>query len=220
MRRRAFTLIELLVVIAIIAILAAILFPVFARAKEAGKAAACLTHARQLGLSFRLYTADYDDTLPPSAYANSEGVFLWHKLLQPYVKSRDIWWCPSSSLAKFDADGEPTAHYGYNAHYLTGLLVNFSNFTTPRPVSETAVADPSGTVLIADSISSVPGSWCGDDGKHLIPPSLGTADCWGVLDPRHNGRGTVVWVDGSAVRRSRAQLQPATQPIDRWFDLE
>jgi prepilin-type N-terminal cleavage/methylation domain-containing protein/prepilin-type processing-associated H-X9-DG protein len=218
--RRAFTLIELLVVIAIIAILAAILFPVFARAKEAAKATSCLSNLKQLGLSVRLYMSDNDDLVPPAAYADDNGVKIWHQLLQPYVKNTAIWWCPSSGLAKTDQDGTPTTHYGYNAFYLSGLALDFSNFMTPRPVSETALGSPSDTVLLADSRTSVEGSWCGDDGKYLLPPSQSPTDCWGKLDPRHNGGLNVLWVDGHAKKMRPDGLLKEQTPVDRWFDLE
>jgi len=90
----AFTLIELLVVIAIIAILAAILFPVFARAKEAAKRTTCLSNARQQGLALMLYTQDNDETVP-SAYRINDGPItdVWN-LLMPYAKSQDLFYCP------------------------------------------------------------------------------------------------------------------------------
>src|ERR1700677_4752282 len=101
--KKAFTLIELLVVIAIIAILAAILFPVFAQAKEAAKKTACLSNNKQMGLGLYLYLNDYDDNLPmanypnnpdnvPSAFSYRAGGATgyvaenWADLLQPYVK--------------------------------------------------------------------------------------------------------------------------------------
>jgi prepilin-type N-terminal cleavage/methylation domain-containing protein/prepilin-type processing-associated H-X9-DG protein len=99
--RKAFTLIELLVVIAIIAILAAILFPVFATAREKARQSACLTNEKQLGLAFMQYQQDYDEILPP-AQINATGTYnwdslFWHDLIYPYVKSVVFFNCPSLS---------------------------------------------------------------------------------------------------------------------------
>src|ERR1043166_6645950 len=72
-RRYAFTLIELLVVIAIIAILAAILFPVFAQARESARTTACLSNLKQIGMSIRMYSQDYDDNFPMGTYSGSRN---------------------------------------------------------------------------------------------------------------------------------------------------
>jgi prepilin-type N-terminal cleavage/methylation domain-containing protein/prepilin-type processing-associated H-X9-DG protein len=84
--RRGFTLIELLVVIAIIAILAAILFPVFAQARESGRKAQCTSHMKQLGLSFGMYAQDYDECFPWAASNLSTPTTTWYDLVEPYVK--------------------------------------------------------------------------------------------------------------------------------------
>jgi prepilin-type N-terminal cleavage/methylation domain-containing protein/prepilin-type processing-associated H-X9-DG protein len=95
MSRRAFTLIELLVVIAIIAILAAILFPVFAQAREQARKTACLSNVKQIGLGFHMYTEDYDEVVPPVEHNKDLGYDRdsWY-IIQPYVKSINIFFCP------------------------------------------------------------------------------------------------------------------------------
>ena len=100
MRRlqRAFTLIELLVVIAIIAILAAILFPVFAQAREKARSIACLSNLKQIGMATRLYSQDFDGVLVPNYLNNSANTgWIYWDLLMPYVKNWDVFVCPNWS---------------------------------------------------------------------------------------------------------------------------
>jgi len=97
MQRRGFTLIELLVVIAIIAILAAILFPVFAKAREKARQISCLSNMKQMGLAEAMYSQDYDECFVPNAAGDSAagGVLTWMTLLQPYMKNLQMIECPS-----------------------------------------------------------------------------------------------------------------------------
>jgi prepilin-type N-terminal cleavage/methylation domain-containing protein len=100
-RRPAFTLIELLVVIAIIAILAAILFPVFARARENARKITCVSNLRQLGTAVTMYAQDYDEYLPNN-FAGKKDTMLWNDLsgsglLDAYLKNKKIWFCPSDT---------------------------------------------------------------------------------------------------------------------------
>jgi prepilin-type N-terminal cleavage/methylation domain-containing protein/prepilin-type processing-associated H-X9-DG protein len=102
LRKRAFTLIELLVVIAIIAILAAILFPVFAQARERARMSACLSNMRQLASSLMMYAQDYDETLPyirfhgGGACQKGSNCYTWKNAIRPYLKSLDVMACPSN----------------------------------------------------------------------------------------------------------------------------
>lgn len=124
--RRAFTLIELLVVIAIIAILAAILFPVFAQAKEAAKKTACLSNARQIGVGVKLYLGDNDDVMPifyaynsqpPAGESGHKGVEV---LLFPYLKNKDVFRSPLDNGGPYtsvDVPGADTYWKAYGSSY-------------------------------------------------------------------------------------------------------
>jgi prepilin-type N-terminal cleavage/methylation domain-containing protein/prepilin-type processing-associated H-X9-DG protein len=100
-RRSGFTLIELLVVIAIIAILAAILFPVFAQARDRARMSACLSNMRQIGTGMMMYAQDYDETLPHIRFScRVSGCYVWKNALRPYLKSLEILACPSNPYGK------------------------------------------------------------------------------------------------------------------------
>src|SRR5687767_5449493 len=94
-KRPGFTLIELLVVIAIIAILAAILFPVFAQAREKARQSSCLSNSRQMGMGLTMYVQDYDDTYPWSVGLDADRTPSWAGLIHPYVKNLAVFACPS-----------------------------------------------------------------------------------------------------------------------------
>jgi prepilin-type N-terminal cleavage/methylation domain-containing protein len=218
--RRAFTLIELLVVIAIIAILAAILFPVFAQAKLAAKATAGLSNIRQLSLAFTMYENDADDVLPLAAYATDASFVIWHDIIDPYVKNKGIWLCPGSAVQPTDANGMPTSQFGYSVQYLTTLQMDFANANNHTAVAASLIANPTETVLLTSAISSVPGSFCGDDGKFLLAPSYPNADCWGRPDPLAQGSAIISWNDTHASKKKLSAFYSGQDPIDRYFDLD
>ncbi|MBC7288515.1 MAG: DUF1559 domain-containing protein [Armatimonadetes bacterium] len=93
--RRGFTLIELLVVIAIIAILAAILFPVFARARAKARQATCQSNLKQIGLALAMYAQDYDERFPAYGFGGTYG-FHWNVVIYPYIKNISLYQCPDS----------------------------------------------------------------------------------------------------------------------------
>ena len=114
-QHKGFTLIELLVVIAIIAILAAILFPVFAQAREKARAISCVSNMKQIGLAHTMYIQDYDESYAAVYNDNmvdTDGItkrFIWADAIRPYIKNRDIFRCPTGLPATvFGDDGVST----------------------------------------------------------------------------------------------------------------
>lgn len=159
-RKRAFTLIELLVTIAIISILAAILFPVFARARENARRANCMSNLKQIGLGIMQYTQDYDEQMPlisvngppdaasTGAWDESNGPLGWVDALQPYIKSLQVFQCPSDKTGpNTNANGGGYTDYFFNSNL---------NPNT-KPISLAAITTPTNTLLI--------GEWQGANNK-------------------------------------------------------
>jgi prepilin-type N-terminal cleavage/methylation domain-containing protein/prepilin-type processing-associated H-X9-DG protein len=152
-RKQGFTLIELLVVIAIISILAAILFPVFARARENARKAACMSNLKQIGLAVMQYTQDYDETYPV-------GADIWYNVVAPYIKNTQVFVCPSAgNFGQYDNG------YGWNIRGTGSGSTTYNGFGysatagwgTPGnsgPLKLSAVDEPSTTIMVADPASN------------------------------------------------------------------
>jgi len=163
-RNRGFTLIELLVVIAIIAILAAILFPVFAQARAKARSASCLSNVKQLGLAEIMYTEDYDGDFPQYCHswspAGQPGPWrvTWQEALTPYVKNVSMWKCPDAGQ-QIDWWATGGGWMQWFAGYATVYPHSIS--CPGRQVSLAGLANPSGQVMLADGESSPDGCQVG-----------------------------------------------------------
>jgi prepilin-type N-terminal cleavage/methylation domain-containing protein/prepilin-type processing-associated H-X9-DG protein len=149
-RRSAFTLIELLVVIAIIAILAAILFPVFARARENARRASCQSNLKQIGLGVMQYTQDFDEKFPLYYSAGAAPAYGWADIVQPYLKSTQIYQCPSES--RIPPNDDPTQQ-GFTDYSYNGFLASSVSGSIVITRSLATLTQPTLTVMHADDYS-------------------------------------------------------------------
>jgi len=212
-RRRpgGFTLIELLVVIAIIAILAAILFPVFAKAREAARKATCTSNLKQLSLAFNMYLQDYDQQFPFGGWIPAMGTSNeWQNSIFPYVKNKQAYWCPSSQ----DIHDVNNEAQGWN-RTATDYIYNNLIAAGRNPLKESAIVAPADCVVLLEGHSDWGNQpqcigptgvlvnnnyWCreyttfGNNGSLVTGVWDGSQNVWGL--PRHGGGVTTAFADG------------------------
>ncbi len=203
MRRSGFTLIELLVVIAIIAILAAILFPVFARAREKARANSCLSNVKQLTLGVLMYTNDYDERFPPCliSWFNAPS---WRARVFPYVKNTQLFQCPSRPTQSRSSELVPGTSEGFFRGY--GIIADTGYEGTPPTSWGTAqhmaqVVKPAESLILAETNSS-------NDYFPYIGQGAGQA-CNNIAAV-HSGVGNYGFIDGHVKAMKPTQTGLAT----------
>ena len=191
-RRPVVNPVELLVVLLILAVLAALLFPVFSTRFE-GHPPSCKSHLRQLSVALQMYLQDYDNRYPPAAYVMGTQSYTLPGLLHTYIKNKTVWECPQAhperdSLATYDlTPADTTVDYGYNA---AALNRNGRGITLDQVAAEEA------TVAFAESSSyrTAPNA--------LTPALGGTPPAY-----RHEEYTTIGWADGHVQRLEREVLE-------------
>ena len=225
-KRTGFTLIELLVVIAIIAILAAILFPVFAKVREKARQISCASNEKQLGIAFLAYVQDYDETLPPASYNDYASASptttptAWMYLVNPYVaagvqesagadptETFGVFTCPDWSTTTVGTGGDPSHSYLANSNIMPSWITPTGQTPATNPATTiAAIQGPSQLVLIAEASSGSRIFSNGNDVTNEPTPGEGSADIGSVFEQcqavyligrtRHTNGGNYVFNDG------------------------
>jgi prepilin-type N-terminal cleavage/methylation domain-containing protein/prepilin-type processing-associated H-X9-DG protein len=210
--RRGFTLIELLVVIAIIAILAAILFPVFAQARSKARQASCLSNMKQVGLALMMYSQDYDETLPgnehpgagasqplgwmqPFDAANPMTYRVWAREVVPYTKNMAVFRCPEAKPRSSDGTCDPANNtcevVGNPGAGTTNILMN--GVVDTRPLA--AIIAPADTIILHEVRNY---NRVAQQKPYRLPNGKVTGITHGYYDRLHNDGANLVFCDGHA----------------------
>ena len=211
MKRTGVTLVELLIVVAIVALLTALLFPVFSHARSHTYQATCGSNLKQIGLAAMLYAQDYDGRVFPSLrYADDSGVITaWCDCqvnkphphadkscgpLSTYIKNVGIWTCPAAS--------DTAVTYGLNIAFVRAEIAGGS------PVRLAQISSPSETILVADRVPIPPDDL--GEGPYLCLPT----DHQPVVQGRHSGLANVLWADGH-LRAERPATREQSSTLSR-----
>jgi prepilin-type processing-associated H-X9-DG protein len=205
--------VELLVVIAIIGILAAMVFPVFAQARETARRSVCMSNLKQLSLAMLMYCDDNDGSFVPAQ--SPDNLMRWHGVrlttedpfvpewgpLWEYMKNRDLKRCPSFDPANEDQGFEQgTGGYGYNSQYVGGSPASDLDAMCV-PAKQSSISDPTGTIMLADTAFM-------DCEGYMFEYSFVEAPFYAVwgsptnpsIHFRHNGLANVAWCDGHVTK--------------------
>jgi prepilin-type N-terminal cleavage/methylation domain-containing protein/prepilin-type processing-associated H-X9-DG protein len=231
-KRTGFTLIELLVVIAIIAILAAILFPVVAQAREKARQSGCLSNLKQIGTGIMMYTQDYDEAYPCNWFGSlwpstPDGrAYKWMDAIYPYVKNEQVFTCPSdggASKTYIHYSRLPKASEKNWGSYLTNTAYwdngpgqsPSSDISSKQTVTISMVQKPADTLWAADGNGSFQVAWPNIKAQpRIIPesprmlglPGKAILPHEGALVERHSSKLNVIWADGHASAKGLDQL--------------
>ncbi|MFQ6098707.1 MAG: DUF1559 domain-containing protein [Armatimonadota bacterium] len=216
--RRGFTLIELLVVIAIIAILAAILFPVFARAREKARQASCASNLKQIALAMLMYAQDYDERMATRAIVAGPGNIrmAWGMQIYPYIKNLQIFRCPSDGSPHADPyDDEafaPGGHIYYSyGHNCRALGTGYGSSPFARMLAQ--FTRPAETYMVLDHDNACAKAsrscGCGCGGLSSLQARIRNG-C------RHNEGANVAFVDGHVKWLKYDALNPDWGGVQNW----
>lgn len=233
---RAFTLIELLVVIAIIGILTAILFPVFAKARENARRSSCASNLKQVGIAWLMYAQDYDEMImrfstgadSASSATPSNKIYYWwgsydgstlrgtEGLIQPYMKSDQVRVCPSFDPSSATSPQEGVTGYAYNVEFLSPTTYTPPTWAaTPTPTSLAQIEAVARTVAFADAAQ-----WQGGvrASTNLSKPATGDG-AYPNFHGRHLDTGNVLFADGH-VKAQRPKYRSGTFGYGGSLDAE
>lgn len=237
-KKPGFTLIEILVVIAILAVLAAILFPVFARTRENARRASCQSNLRQIGLGMLQYCGDYDDKLVRSWYGNGSGSYSggsnatdrykWMDAIQPYLKSEQVFNCPShASYPAAPVAGLSYGPYRFRDAYRFGSYAINSSYwgdedshQSPAGEQNTSLAslgDAAGCVWVGDTAAHFEFAWENKDDQAKVAVDPSGLRYMDYLVERHPASTVVLFCDGhvkamrldALARKNSAGIYPA-----------